>query len=169
MWYQIIKLEERAGQPLQVVKSLISDAIRECPKNGELLGMLVEIEPKAGRIRVARNALESCEYEIEPMNVLARIFWLELKKEKATTWFERSLLVNPLNGDTWAYYYLFLQENEEEAQKNDVLKRCILTEPREGRLWKLQSERPVHWNFSTEQLLYLVVDEARKNMARLRK
>lgn len=169
MWYQIIKLEERAGQPLQVVKSMISDAIRECPKNGELLGMLVEIEPKAGRIRVARNALESCEYEIEPMNVLARIFWLELKKEKATTWFERSLLVNALNGDTWAYYYLFLQENEEEAQKNEVLKRCIQAEPREGRLWKLQSERPVHWNFSTEKLLFLVVEEARKNMTRLRK
>ena len=169
MWYQVIKMEQRSGQPPKVIKSMLSEAIRECPKNGDLLGMMVEIEPKSGRIRAARTALESCEYEIEPMNVLARIFWLEMKKEKAVTWFERSLLVNPLNGDTWAFYYLFLEENGEEVQKKEVLSRCTQAEPREGRMWREVSDKPTNWRLPTEHILNQVLEEAKKYMKALSK
>lgn len=161
MWISIIGIEKKAGN-MTVLKSLLSEAVKECPKSGELWSFLVENEPRAARTRSTLNALEICAGDPYLMNVTARIFWLDLKKEKATSWFERCLLVKPTLGDTWAFYTLFCEMSNEEVQKKEVIRRCIKAEPNEGRIWSSIADKPSNWNKSTEQLLTLAVEEARK-------
>lgn len=167
MWYTIIKLEERAADQ-KIVKALLAEAVKECPKSGELWALMVESQPRATRIRSLLNATETCNNDPYLMNVGARIFWLDLKKEKAVTWFERSLMVNPSLGDTWVFYYLFYEEGKDETMKKEILKRCILSEPTEGRMWKSFAEKPSSWSMSTDQILLGVLNQAKERMSELR-
>lgn len=167
MWYAIITLEERAAN-VKIIKTMLSEAVKECPKSGELWSMMIENQPKASRIRATLNASEICPNDPYLMNVTARIFWNELKKEKATVWFERSLLADPSIGDTWAFYYFLQIETKDETAKAEVLKRCIQAEPTQGRMWKECAERPVNWSLSTEQILLKVLDQARSHMYTIR-
>ena len=162
MWICIVNLEKKAGN-YKVLKSLLSEAVKECPKSGELWSMLVENEPREARTRTTLHALEICSNDPYLMNVTARIFWLDLKKEKTTGWFERCLLVKPTLGDTWAYYTLFCEMSGEEAQKKEVIRRCIQAEPREGRIWTSMADKPSNWNKGTEELLNMAIEEARKH------
>lgn len=163
MWYAIINLEERAAN-FKIIKTMLSEAVKECPKSGELWSMMIENQPKSSRIRATLNASEICPNDPYLMNVTARIFWGELKKEKATVWFERSLLANPGIGDTWVYYYLLQHELKDEIVKAEILKRCVQSEPTEGRLWKECAQRPVNWSLTTEQILMKVIDDAKAHM-----
>jgi pre-mRNA-processing factor 6 len=167
MWYTIIKLEERTSND-KIVKSLLAEAVKECPQSGELWAMMVESQPRAARIRALLNASEICLNDPYLMNVGARIFWLELKKEKAVAWFERSLMVRPLLGDTWVFYYQFYEEAKDDAMKAEILKRCVQAEPVEGRIWRAFADKPSSWSMSTEQILLGVLDEAKQHMFALR-
>lgn len=167
MWYAIIKLEERAHN-FKILKSLHSEAVKECPKSGELWSLMIEGQPKATRIRGVLNAAEICNNDPYLMNVTARVFWLELKKEKATVWFERSLLANPSLGDTWVFYYLLFDELNDEEMKAEILRRCIQSEPCEGRMWKEAADKPINWSLTTEQLLLELLEPARRYIGLLR-
>lgn len=167
MWYTVIKLEEKASDQ-KIVKAMLAEAVKECPKSGELWSLMVESQHRNARIRALLNASEVCTNDPYLMNVGARIFWLELKKEKAVTWFERSLMVNPLLGDTWVFYYLFFEESRDEAMQKEILKRCVQAEPTEGRIWKPFAEKPSAWSMSTDQILLGVLNQARERILELR-
>lgn len=167
LWYQIIKLEERAKN-FKILKPMLAEAVKDCPKDEEIWAMMVENEPRAGRLRMISQAMESFPRGAYLINVAARLFWQELKPAKTTDWFERSLQVNANLGDTWAFYYLFREEQKDEDMKQAVLQRCISASPTEGRLWKVQAERPKHWDYSTEQILMLVVEDARRHIETMR-
>jgi pre-mRNA-processing factor 6 len=105
MWLQIIQMEQRCGN-YPLLRQLLAEAITECPKDGELWVLAIENEPRGRRHRKASTAMETVGNNSYVMNAIARIFWLEMKKEKAVSWFERSLISCPTNGDTWAYSHL---------------------------------------------------------------
>ena len=41
---------------------------------------------------------------------VAKLFWKDKKYEKAKKWFERAIALDPLVGDSWAYYYKFIKD-----------------------------------------------------------
>lgn len=110
-----------------------------------------------------------CNNDPYLMNSTAVIFWLDLKREKAANWFERSLLVDSNVGDTWAYYYFLHEDAKDEPLKQEILRRCVQAEPSEGRLWRSVSDRPSNWSLSTDKILMEVVEEAKKHFYSLRR
>ncbi len=55
--------------------------------------------------------------------------------KKARNWFDRSVTVNPDNGDSWAFYYKFELEQGEPDTQAAVLKRCVEADPKHGEWW----------------------------------
>lgn len=101
---------------------------------------------------------------------------------KAREWFQRAVKIEPDLGDTWAYFYKFeLQHGTEvlniwatpvnkmmlwvsffrihgllQAQQENVLKKCIMAEPRHGEMWCAISKDVSNWQKHTDKLLPLV-------------
>lgn len=94
----MIKMEERAGTE---IISMLEEALREYPKNGELWSMSIEKEPLSKRKAKSYIALQKCENNIFVVNSIALIYWLSKSPEKCRSWFERSVTLNPKNGDSW--------------------------------------------------------------------
>lgn len=70
-----------------------------------------------------------------------RLFWAERKTEKAKNWFERALSADEDLGDSWAYYYSFLQKHGTDAEQSDLAVRCARAKPRHGELWVAESKK----------------------------
>ena len=105
---------------------------------------------------------------------------------KARDWFQRAIKIDPDLGDTWAHFYKFeLQHGTEvriymepafsvdhiasspppsppppspssQAQQEQVLKNCVLAEPRHGEMWCAVSKDIKNWQKHTAQVLPLV-------------
>lgn len=70
--------------------------------------------------------------ENDPYIVLsiAKIFWKERKYDHARKWLERSLALDPNIGDTWAFYWTFVYEQDGEEPANVIKKKCKEQEPK---------------------------------------
>jgi len=84
------------------VTQLIEEGLKKYPTSGELWAMSIEQEPLAKRKAKSYTALEKCDNNIHVINTISRIFMLQKMHEKASAWMERSLLIEPKFGDTWA-------------------------------------------------------------------
>jgi pre-mRNA-processing factor 6 len=113
---------------------------------------------------------------------VARIFWGERRLEKAMTWFEKAIVTNGDLGDAWAWYYKFLLQHGTEVRtlltqmnplqrgvcyrpltfpkekREDVLAKCVATEPKHGETWQTIAKQPTNANKSAEEILKLVAD-----------
>lgn len=77
--------------------------------------------------------------------------------EKARSWFQRAVLLDPDHGDAWAQYYAFEQQHGSPELASQVLEKCIAAEPHHGERWQRVSKSLEHTHKSTAQLLPLVV------------
>lgn len=55
---------------------------------------------------------------------VARLFHADRKLEKARTWFNRAVTLNPDFGDAWAYWYKLEQQHGTDDTRKQVVKRC---------------------------------------------
>ena len=77
--------------------------------------------------------------------------------EKARSWFQRAVLLDPDHGDAWAQYYAFEQQHGSPELASQVLEKCVAAEPHHGERWQRISKSLEHTHKSTAQLLPLVV------------
>ena len=88
-------------------KYQLSRALQECPKDGQLLGLLIELENKSNRKRLSVQALQKTDNDPHVIMSVAKIFWRERKHNKARKWFDRAVNLDRDLGDAWVYYYAF--------------------------------------------------------------
>lgn len=161
-----IMLEMDAGNPV-IASNLILKGIQKYPKSGKLWAMAIETEPLSKRKAKSMAALDKCENSVEIVNAIARIFFIQKMPEKTSSWIERSLLIDPKNGDTWAFYLHYSRKLGKEDLEQEVLKRCKEAEPDHGEYWQRHSSKPVHWRMSSKQLLELTLTDLRKQLENL--
>lgn len=99
LWYEKIMLEERAGNE---VIPFIEEALKIYPKSGLIWTLSIHNEIFSKRKAKALTALEKCEHSVHVINAIALVYWITKFQEKASFWFERSLKIDPKNGDTYA-------------------------------------------------------------------
>lgn len=157
IWLERVKLERRAGNQPQA-KMLISLALKEIPSSGLLWSENIWLEAPIQRRSIIRKAIELCENDPYLLIVVAREFWRMGKTSKAKTWFQRSIQVNPDNGDAWIWYYKFLKSLPENSSPDD-LKKCVndfkVAEPRHGQVWPIYTKNPENFGKSDIELLDL--------------
>ncbi|KAL8799073.1 MAG: hypothetical protein Q9182_006169 [Xanthomendoza sp. 2 TL-2023] len=137
LWLESVRLERRAGN-LAAAKNLMARALQpgECHKSGILWSERIwHLEPRTQRKPLSLEAVKVVESDPTLFVTVARVFWAERKLEKAVTWFEKAILLDSDDGDTWAWYWKFLSMHGGEGKKEDVLEKLRLAEPRHGEVW----------------------------------
>lgn len=159
LWTESVRLERRAGNLAQA-KSMMARAQQEVPKSGLLwLEQIWHLEPRTQRKPRSLEAIKKVDSDPILFVAVARIFWVDRKLEKAQNWFEKALVLDSDQGDSWAWYYKFLLQHGTEEKRLDVVTKCVLNEPRHGEVWQKVAKDPKNARKKTEEILKLVADE----------
>ena len=78
------------------------------------------------------------------------------KIEKAKSWFNRAVTLDPDNGDAWAAFHRFLSLHGREEERASVTRRCCAAEPRHGDEWCKVRKAMENAGKSTEDVLQIV-------------
>ncbi|GKT90931.1 PRP1 splicing factor [Colletotrichum tofieldiae] len=162
LWCESVRIERRAGNVNQA-KSLMAKALQEVPKSGLLWSEQIwHLEPRTQRKPRSLEAIKKVDNDPILFVAVARIFWGERKLEKAQNWFEKALVLDSDNGDTWAWYYKFLLQHGTDEKRADVINKCVLNEPRHGEYWQAIAKQPANARKGTEEILKMVTEALEK-------
>lgn len=177
LWAESIHVELKATPPnTQQAKVLMSKALQECPKSGLLWSENIwYLQPRTQRKPQSLEAIKAVDNDPILFVTVARIFWGERKLDKAMTWFEKALVLDPDLGDTWAWYLKFLLQHgtdvscptkgyeailiDRQEKREEVIAKCVANEPKHGEVWQRIRKDPKNANLSTEEVLKKVVAE----------
>lgn len=156
LWCESVRLERRAGQMAQA-RSMMARAQQEVPKSGLLwVEQIWHLEPRTQRKPRSLEAIKKIDNDAQLFVGVARIFWGDRKLEKAQSWFEKALVLDPDWGDSWAWYYRFLCQHGTEEKRAEVVAKCSQSEPRHGEAWQRVAKDPRNGLKRTEEVLKLV-------------
>lgn len=159
LWTESVRLERRAGNMAQA-KSMMARAQQEVPKSGILwLEQIWHLEARTQRKPRSLEAIKKVDSDPILFVAVARIFWADRKLEKAQNWFEKALVLDSDQGDSWAWYYRFLLQHGTEQKRLDVVTKCVLNEPRHGEVWQRVAKNPKNARKKTDEILKLVAAE----------
>ncbi|KAG7105786.1 Protein STABILIZED1 like protein [Verticillium longisporum] len=137
----------------------MAKALQEVPKSGLLWSEQIwHLEPRTQRKPRSLEAIKKVDNDPILFVAVARLFWGERKLEKAQNWFEKALVLDSNNGDTWAWYYKFLLQHGTDEKRGEVITKCVLVEPRHGEYWQAIAKRPANARKGTEEILNLVAN-----------
>ena len=110
-------------------------------------------------MRKSTDALKNANAEAVVFIAIGKIFWSELKVEKARRFFQRATELDPDNGDAWAHLIKF----EESCEGGDELverakKDFLEAEPRHGTLWTQTAKKVENWRKTPLEILNKVKD-----------
>ena len=174
LWTESVRVERRANNIPQA-KVLMAKALQEVPNSGLLWSEAIwHLEPRTQRKPRSLEAIKKVDNDPILFVTVARIFWGERKLEKAQNWFEKAILLDSDIGDTWAWYYKFLLQHGTEVcrngalfavgvelilmqeKRNDVIQKCIMSEPKHGEVWQAIAKDPKNARNGTEDILKIV-------------
>ncbi|KND89583.1 Pre-mRNA-splicing factor prp1 [Tolypocladium ophioglossoides CBS 100239] len=159
LWCESVRLERRAGSIPQA-KSMMARAQHEVPKSGLLwVEQIWHLEARTQRKPRSLEAIKKIDNDPLLFVGVARIFWGDRKLDKAQNWFEKALVLDPDYGDSWAWYYRFLCQHGTEEKREEVVSKCVQSEPRHGEAWQPVAKNPRYAMKGTEEILKLVAAE----------
>ncbi|CDY48448.1 BnaA08g11570D [Brassica napus] len=154
LWLAAIRVELRHGNKKEAER-LMSKALQELSKSGILLAADIEMAPQCPlpKMKIKDALKKNCVKEGYVTASVAKIFWRERKVDKARKYFERTVKLNPDNGDFWALYYKFEVQHGSEERQKEVLNRCVVSEPKHGEKWQAVSKALENSHQSVEVIL----------------
>ncbi|KAK6542945.1 hypothetical protein TWF694_006883 [Orbilia ellipsospora] len=159
LWCESVRVERRAGN-IQQAKTLMANALQECPTSGLLwTELILHLEGRSQRKSRMVEAVRKAENDPILIVTVARNFWAERKLDKAAAWFEKAIVADADQGDTWAWYWKYLIQHGTDAKREDVLSKLTVTEPRHGEIWQAVAKAPQNAAKTPEEILYMVVDK----------
>ena len=157
LWTESVRVERRAKNIAQA-KNLMAKALQEVPNSGLLWSESIwHLEPRTQRKPRSLEAIKKVENDSTLFVTVARVFWGERRLEKAASWFEKAILVDAYLGDTLGWYLKFLIQHGTEEKREDVIAKCVLSEPKHGEIWQTVAKDPANAYKSTEDVLSIVV------------
>ena len=163
LWAESVRIELNSKPPnISQAKVIMSKAMQECPKSGVLWSENIwHLQPRTQRKPQSLEAIKAVDNDPILFTTVARIFWGERKLDKAGSWFEKALVLDSDLGDTWGWYLKFLAQHGTEEKREDVVSKCVATEPKHGEVWQRVRKSPGNWELGTEGVLRRVVEELR--------
>ncbi|ETN39647.1 uncharacterized protein HMPREF1541_05873 [Cyphellophora europaea CBS 101466] len=163
LWAESVRVELKATPPNTAqAKVLMSKALQECPKSGLLWSENIwHLQPRTQRKPQSLEAIKAVDNDPILFVTVARIFWGERKLDKAMTWFEKALVLDPDLGDTWGWYLKFLGQHGTDEKREEVISKCVANEPKHGEVWQRIRKDPKNASLKTEDVLKRVMEELR--------
>lgn len=122
LWVERIKLEKRNGD-YQLAIQLTNKSLKIFPNSSYLwLEYLGQIKKSSIRKNAYLDAMKNTGNSPTILLSIGIFFWLDGKFNKAKSWFERALDVEPRNGDIWAWLYIFCSRNGTKDEVFALLK-----------------------------------------------
>lgn len=157
LWTESVRVERRAKNVAQA-KNLMAKALQEVPNSGLLWSESIwHLEPRTQRKPRSLEAIKKVENDSTLFVTVARVFWGERRLEKAASWFEKAILLDADLGDTWGWYLKFLMQHGTDEKREDVIAKCVLSEPKHGEIWQAVAKDPANAYKGTEEILKMVV------------
>jgi pre-mRNA-processing factor 6 len=162
LWTESVRLERRSNN-MNAAQNLMAKALQELPKSGMLwTERIMNLESRTARKSRALEAAKLVGDDKFLFTTISRIFWAERKLDKAVTWFEKAILVDPDWGDSWAWYYKFLLQHGTEEKKDEVVRQCVKAEPKHGEVWQRIAKDPRNADMKIQDILMATVKEIDK-------
>lgn len=185
LWVQSVRVELQAKPPnIQQAKILMSKAMQECPKSGLLWSENIwNLQPRNQRKHLIAEAMKTTDDDPILYITAARLLWAERKLDRAMNWFEKAIVIDSKLGDTWAWYLKFLMQHgtdvssssllghpqlaptelwlmmSEQEKREDVIAKCVASEPKYGEVWQRIRKDPKNAYLSTEEVLKTVMNQ----------
>lgn len=159
LWTESVRLEWRAKN-LPAANQKMAQALQECPTSGLVWAERIwHLESRTQRKPRILEAIQKAENDPILFVTAARIFWGERKLEKADSWFQKAVVLDPQYGDSWAWWWRFLAQHGTEEKRAEVLARCVQAEPKYGEVWARVRKSPENAGLGTEEVLKMVAKE----------
>lgn len=161
LWAESVRIEKRAGNA-NAAQSLMARALQDVPQaqSGLLWAERIwRLEQRNQRKPLALEAIKQVDNDPVLFVTVARIFWAERRLEKAATWFEKALILDPDVGDSWAWYLKFLDQHGTPEKRQDAVAKCVAREPRHGEVWQQVRKDPRNAGKGVEEILKLVKEK----------
>lgn len=159
LWTESVRLEYRTHN-LAAANQKMAQALQECPTSGLVWSERIwHLEARTQRKPRILEAIQKSDQDALLFVTAARIFWGERKLEKADTWFQKAAILDPDQGDTWAWWLKFASQHGTEEKRAEIVARCVQVEPRHGEVWTRVRKAPENWGKGTEEVLKMVVRE----------
>jgi pre-mRNA-processing factor 6 len=161
LWVESVRIELHSTPPnTQQAKILMAKALQECPKSGLLWSENIwHLQPRTQRKPLSLEAIKAVDNDPILFTTVARIFWGERKLDKAMSWFEKAIVLDSDLGDTWAWYFKFLMQHGTEEKREEVINKCVASEPKHGETWQRVRKDPKNAYLNTEEVLKQVMKE----------
>ncbi|KAL3631566.1 Protein STABILIZED1 [Castilleja foliolosa] len=156
LWLAAVRAEARHGLKKES-DVLMAKALQECPTSGILWAALIEMVPRPQRKTKSKDAKKRCGDDPHVHAAVGKLFWLDMKFDKARSRFNRAVTIAPDIGDFWALYYKFEMQHGTEEKQKDVLNRCVAAEPKHGEKWQAVSKAVENSHLPIEDILKKVV------------
>jgi len=157
LWKGSVAVERRTGNQ-KVAQTMIAKALQECPNSGLLWSEAIEMENLAQKKAKSVEALKRCDNDPLVILTVAKIFWADHKFDKAKTWFNRAITLNPDLGDAWAFFYKFQQTHGTKEEREQLLKQCSDAAPRHGEEWIKVSKKIGNLRLTPKEILLLAAE-----------
>jgi len=161
LWVESVRIERRAGNTA-AAQNLMARALQDVPpaSSGLLWAERIwHLEARTQRKPLALEAIKKVDNDPVLFVSVARIFWGERRLDKAATWFEKAVLLDPDQGDSWAWYLKFLRMHGTSEKREDVVSKCVLSEPKHGEVWAAIMKDPKNAGKGIEEILNMVTDK----------
>jgi len=156
LWTESVRLERRAGNN-SAANQKMAQALQECPTSGLLWSERIwHLEARTQRKPRTLEAIKKNDSDPILYVTAARVFWGERRLDKAVTWFEKALILDPDIGDSWAWYLKFLKQHGTEEKQEEVIGQCVNSEPKHGEVWQSIAKAPENAKLGIEEILKLV-------------
>mmetsp|Transcript_23097 Transcript_23097/g.56930 ORF Transcript_23097/g.56930 Transcript_23097/m.56930 type:complete len:966 (-) Transcript_23097:92-2989(-) len=136
LWLETIRLENAQEGGKKLASTRLAQALQECPQSGILWSEAILLEPRQQRRAKSVDAIKNCENDPFVICTVARLFHADRKLEKARTWFNRAVTLNPDFGDAWAYWYKLETQHGTDDTRKAVISRCCEANPKHGEAWQ---------------------------------
>lgn len=153
LWAETIRLEMRAKN-IPAANQKLAQALQECPKSGLIWAERIwNLEARTQRKPRILEAIQKVENDPVLFVTAARIFWSERKLDKADTWFQKAVVLDPDYGDSWAWWYKFLLQHGTDEKREEVVGKCVQNDPKHGEMWQSIRKAPENAGKSVEEIL----------------
>ena len=134
----------------------VCGALQECPNSGALWAECIAMAARPQRRSKSVDALKRCNDDPHVIAAVAMLFQNDRKVDKARTWYNRAITLNPDIGDLWALYHIFETQHGGPDMAAEVVKKCVMAEPRHGERWQRVAKNPKNAHASVDKILKLV-------------
>jgi len=150
LWRESFRLEHR--HKTASADSIMAAAFQHHPDSGILHAEWLRTAPRTARKSRSIEALKRLPNDANVVLAVAQMFLADRKRDKALSWLQRAVTLDPDNGDAWGALYMLQSEHGTPDEAAKVVADCVAAEPHHG---EVRSNPPPRSPITRLSLAYL--------------